>query len=276
MGLMFFLMMSLAEELPMTAPLSISAIPPEVEKIRAELTGIPIGQRMKMVTEPLLGMEYIVDGIGEEKAPDLDPIVRYDAFDCLTFVEEAIALSLGKDQDDIDNIRRELRYQNGTVEYPDRNHFMLSQWIPNNIAKGYLKDITHTLGETHVVSKTITERTWSRWKGRHKYPFETSQYPTGVFSVGVLSLDAAIASIERIPEGALVVIVRQDKVHNPLLVTHLGFVVRYNKKDVRIRHATKMAGGIVKDNYLLWYLEHVRKFTRWPVEGILVLMPQDK
>ena len=276
MAVMFLLMLSTAEELPLPVPTSISVIPEDVKRARASFSDSPIGQRMKMVTEPLLGMEYIVDGIGEEKAPDVDPIVRYDAFDCLTFVEEAIALSLGQGQEEIDDIRRDLRYQNGKMEYLDRNHFMLSQWIPNNVSKGYFKDITHTLGETHVVSKTITERTWSRWKGRHKYPFDTSHYPTGLFSVGVLSLDAAIANIERIPDGALIIIVRQDIVYNPLLITHLGFVVRYSEKDVRIRHATKMAGGVVKDNYLLWYLEHLRTFTRWPVEGVLVLMPQEK
>ena len=37
----------------------------------------------------------------EKKEPDLDPIVRYDAFDCLTFVEEAMALAIGEDVDDV-------------------------------------------------------------------------------------------------------------------------------------------------------------------------------
>ena len=250
-------------------------IPEAVIEARAEMDELPIGQRMKLVTDPLLGVDYIIDAVGEEKDPDPDPIVRYDAFDCLTFVEEAVALSLGQTDQDIDSIRRDLRYQNGRLDYLNRNHFMLSQWIPNNIKKGYFVDITHTLGETHLVSKTITERTWSRWKGRHKYPFEISHYPTGTYSLGVLSLDAAINSIETIPDGALLIVVRQNKIYNPLLITHLGFVVRYSDKDIRIRHATKMAGGVVKDNYLLWYLEHIRKFTRWPVEGILVLMPQE-
>ena len=276
MGLILLLMIGWAEDVDSQEKKTILEIPEAVHTAREEMVGLPIGQRMKLVTEPLLGMDYVVDAIGEEKEPDPDPIVRYDAFDCLTFVEEAIALSLGEDQREIEKIRQDLRYQRGRMDYLARNHFMLSQWIPNNLSKGYFVDITHTLGETHLVSKTITERTWSRWRGRHKYPFEISNYPTGVYSLGVLSLDAAVASIEKIPEGALVIVVRQNKAYNPLLITHLGFVVRYSDKDVRIRHATKMAGGTVKDNYLLWYLEHIRKFTKWPDEGILVLMPQEK
>jgi len=275
MGLIWMIMLSWAEE-PAAVIEPITEIPEAVITARDEMTDLSIGLRMKLVTEPLLGADYIIDAVGEEREPDPDPIVRYDAFDCLTFVEEAMALSLGTNEQDINRIRKELRYQGSQIDYLDRNHFMVSQWIPNNIQKGYFVDITHTLGETHLVSKTITERTWSRWRGRHKYPFEISHYPTGTYSLGVLSLDAAIGSIEKIPDGALIIVVRQNKSYNPLLITHLGFVVRHSEKDVRIRHATKMAGGVVKDNYLLWYLEHIRKFTKWPIEGVLVLMPQDK
>jgi hypothetical protein len=59
------------------------------------------------------------------------------------------------------------------------------------------------------------------------------------------------------------------------LITHLGFVVRYSDTDIRIRHATKMAGGTVKDNYLIWYLDYIRYYDRWPVEGVIILEPQD-
>ena len=90
----------------------------------------------------------------------------------------------------------------------------------------------------------------------------------------MLSLDAAIQAIPYIPEGALVVVMRQNNPYNPVWITHLGFVVRYSDKDVRIRHATKMAGGTVKEHYLKWYFEHIRLHLA-PMEGILVLMPQD-
>jgi hypothetical protein len=273
MVLMVLLMVAYAQE-PIENQ-GDSEIPAAITEARSEMGSLSIGQRMKLVTDPLLGADYIIDAIGEEKLPDLDPFVRYDAFDCLTFVEEAMALSLGENPAEITKIRNELRYQNKTISYRNRNHFMVSQWIPNNIAKGYFVDITHTLGETHLVSKIITERTWSRWRGRHKYSFDISNYPVGTYSFGILSLDAAIANLKSIPDGALIIIVRQNKSYNPLVITHLGFVVRHSSNDVRIRHATKMATGIVKDHYLLWYLEHIRKFTKWPVEGIIVLMPQE-
>lgn len=234
-----------------------------------------LGTQMKELTIPLLGKEYLVDATGEEKEPDLDPIVRYDAFDCLTFVEEAMALAIGEDVDDVGRIRQELRYQGKEVSYEKRNHFMLSQWIPNAIEKQYLVDITHEIGETHFVSKSIKSQTWARWRGRHKYPFTIDQYPVGTYNLGVLSLDSAIENVDKIPEGALIVVIRQNKDYNPLLITHLGFVVKYSETDIRIRHATRMAGGTVKDNYLTWYLDYIRYYNRWPVEGVIILKPQD-
>ncbi len=252
-----------------------SVPPPEVLEAQVQAQGQPLGIRMKMVTEALLGKPYLLNGIGELEAPDPDPLVRYDAFDCLTFVEEAISLALGTTDAEVEQIRKELRYGEGEVSYENRNHFMISQWIPNAIELGYLQDITHTLGETHVVSKTNTRRTWERWRGRRHFFLDVEQFPVGTYRMGVLSLDAAFEAIPNIPEGALVVVVRQSKSWNPVWITHLGFVVRYSDTDVRIRHATKMSGGLVKEHYLRWYFEHIRIYLA-PMEGILVLMPQER
>ena len=251
-----------------------SIIPDDVLEAQSTSWSEPVGIRMKQITEGFLGKPYLLNGIGELQEPDPDPLVRYDAFDCLTFVEEAISLSLGRTQPSVDQIRKDLRYGDGPVTYENRNHFMVSQWIPNAIEKGYLKDITHTLGETHVVSKTITPRTWERWRGRRHFFLNPDQFPVGTYRMGVLSLDAALKAIPDIPEGALLVVVRQNNPYNPVWITHIGFVVRHSKNDVRIRHATKMGGGVVKEHYLKWYFEHIRIYLS-PMEGVLVLMPQE-
>lgn len=251
-----------------------SVVPDSVLEAQSASWSEPVGIRMKHITEGLLGKPYLLNGIGELQEPDPDPLIRYDAFDCLTFVEEALSLSLGRTPTDVDQIRKDLRYGDGLVVYENRNHFMVSQWIPNAIEKGYLKDITHTLGETHVVSKTITRRTWERWRGRHHFFLTPDQFPVGTYRMGVLSLDAAFEAIPNIPDGALLVIVRQNNPYNPVWITHLGFVVRHSENDVRIRHATKMGGGVVKEHYLKWYFEHIRIYLS-PMEGILVLMPQE-
>ena len=69
------------------------------------------------------------------------PYINLKNYDCLSFVETILALSLSRNADEIDLILKGLRYD-GDVDYKNRNHFMISQWIPNAIEKGYLKDIT--------------------------------------------------------------------------------------------------------------------------------------
>ena len=108
-----------------------------------------------------------MDAIGEGKAPDGDPIFRYDVFDCLTFVEEVLALTLPYDPLDAPQIRQRLRYgPDGGIDYDNRNHFMLQQWIPNGIASGILVDVTSDLGASVLMEKTVSKNTWMRWKSR--------------------------------------------------------------------------------------------------------------
>jgi len=241
---------------------------------------LPLGLRMKAVSEPLLGSPYLVDAVGEGVAPDPDPPARYDAFDCLTFVEEVMALALAPDPVNAPRIRNALRYRNGVIDnqkvsYEDRNHFMLAEWVPRNIANGFLKDITSTLGETHLLQKELTAATWKRWKRRSLFHLSESRLPRGRFSLPVLSLSAAEDAMERIPDGAILLTVRKSYDSIPIVVTHLGFKIP-SDAEPRMRHATKMGTEPrIRDERLPWYLEHLRWYRNWPIEGISVLMPQE-
>lgn len=252
------------------------AIPSEIlDAVRAS-RGLPIGERMAAISEPMLDVPYLVDAIGEGVAPDLDPPARYDAYDCLTFVEEVMALALSGDPLHAAEIRSDLRYRGQERSYAERNHFMLQEWVPNAIARGYLRDITGELGETHLLTKEVGPDTWSRWsKRRHFSLLPNPRLPVGTFTLPVLSLSAAYEAIGRIPDGALLLTVRQSSERIPIVVTHLGFKVP--SADVgKMRHATKMGEEPrVRDDRLYWYLEHLRWYHWWPVEGITVLMPQD-
>ena len=244
----------------------------EVQTAWEQSLGKPLAERLRLISEPMLGADYVVDGIGEGEGRDPDPLVRFDSFGCLSFVEELLAWTYATSLEEVSAARNEIRY-NGSVHFDNRRHFMVPQWIPDNIAAGRLVDVTHHYGETQVVQKTITTRNWMRWRGRWKYEFSPEQYPTGSFTLGLLSLDAAVAATKDFPDGTLLLVVRESRDSNPVWVTHLGMVLRHSKWDVRIRHATKMGGGVLRDDRLPWYFEHVRTFRRWPVQGILVLQP---
>ncbi|MDR0768515.1 MAG: DUF1460 domain-containing protein [Dysgonamonadaceae bacterium] len=80
-----------------------------------------------------------------------DLTINFRELDCLTFVENCLALSrmlryMNSDTDHFERELRLIRYRNGIVNgYTSRLHYA-SDWIFDNIKKGVLEDITHALG----------------------------------------------------------------------------------------------------------------------------------
>ena len=252
-------------------------IPPELIELARSVRDRPLGERMAAISEPMMGAPYLGDAIGEGVPPDLDPPARYDAWDCLTFVEEVLALALPPDPVSAPSVRRSLRYGEGApVSYEDRHHFMLQQWVPQAIANGWLEDITAQVGEAHLLRKTVTPRTWARWRKRSLFTLPDALLPTGDYAMPVLSPGAAREAVDRIPDGALLLTVRQSRDHVPIVVTHLGFKVPSTPEVPLMRHATRMGREPrVRNERLNWYLEHIQWYHHWPVEGISVLMPRE-
>ena len=71
-----------------------------------------------------IGAMYLSDPLGEAIAPDTDPLIRDDAFDCVTFVETVIA------NGDVDRLNK-IRYANGIPNFIERNHFI--ETIPSRL-----------------------------------------------------------------------------------------------------------------------------------------------
>ena len=251
-------------------------IPLELLDIARSVAGRPVGERMAAVSAPLLDAPYLNDAAGEGAGPDLDPPARYDAFDCLTFVEEVLALTLPPDPLEAPRVRQSLRYGEGTpVSYQTRNHFMLEQWIPRAIENGWLEDITAEIGETRLLTKQVTPKTWAWWKKRKLFQLADEELPTGDYALQVLAPGAAREALDRIPDGALILTVRESKDYVPIVVTHLGFKVP-SKGEPLMRHATRMGKTPrVRNERLAWYLEHIQWYHHWPVAGISVLMPRE-
>ena len=91
-------------------------IPSDIRQAVVSSKNDQIGQRMSEISEAFIGIPYVLDPMGESVGIDVDPIIRYDAFDCLTYVEEVLALSLSFSPESASMLRQQLRYlfsQNG-------------------------------------------------------------------------------------------------------------------------------------------------------------------
>jgi len=250
---------------------SIGVMPEDVAAAARSARHLPIAERMAKISDTMMGRPYQSDPLGEGFGHDPDPLVRYDVFDCLTFVEEVVALSLAGDPAHAGEVRLGLRYGSNEPSYATRHHFMELQWIPSAIEQGWLRDTTKEYGATLHMEREVTADTWRRWPARHRFALTDDQLPMGIMQLDVLELDTAIDAVDRIRPGTIVLTVRADRAYKPIWISHVGFVVPADKPTVR--HATRMASKTVRDHGLEWYLKHLKTYSKWRAVGVALLEP---
>lgn len=112
----------------------------------------------------LLGQPYVLGALGEgsQGQYDQDPLYRFNAFDCQTYVETVIALSLAENLTSFKQYMNSIRYRQGQVDFFERNHFTSADWVPSNKKKGYIQELTQEIGGAHVKQATafINRRAW--------------------------------------------------------------------------------------------------------------------
>ncbi len=248
-----------------TAP-PLSAV---AERVAAPQTPWP--QRLVDVTQPFVGAPYVLSPLGEGdgQVPDADPRFRVDAFDCTTFVESAMALSLGANLDDSLKILDAIRYRGGHVGFAQRRHFPEAEWIPELINAGLLVDITKEVGGTDVVveTKQLNAAAWNKTRHKGLPTLADERIPDGVFALNVWPLAAAAAHPERIPAGTILHLVRVDFATVPVRVSHQGLVVDVGGKRV-MRHAADRMHHRVVDEPLEAFFARMTKYGKWPVTGV--------
>jgi len=255
-------------------PPPIGVIPDEVRAAIEASANLPLPERLRAISEPMLGKPYALDPLGEGVEPDTDPKVRYDAFDCLTFVEEVLALAWAGDPAHASDVRDRLRYGNGPIDYAHRNHFMELQWIPNNVADGWLVDTTAEYGKPILQEHTVTSSMWASWRKRKLFKLRDEELPIGKIRLQVLPLDQAQAAASKFNDGSILLTVRTVRDYSPIWTTHLGFA--FQKEVPTFRNASRRSAMRVADERLPWYLEHLKSYGKWPVAGVSVFEPVEQ
>jgi hypothetical protein len=232
----------------------------------AALSAADLGAKLMSNSEHALGTKYVVSPLGEGEGKDTDPRIRFDAFDCLTFVETTMAQSLSADEDHVLPTLDAIRYGGETVSYGERNHVMEAQWLPNNVKKGFLRDVTKTYGAEATVhlTKVIDDRAWAAKEGKG-LGLDAAHQAKGKFGIDIVPVKVAAEKLKAVPDGTVIVVVRADR---PTLVTrisHVGFLV-HKKEGLFIRHASKTFGKVT-DEDLTAYLGRNLGYAKWTVEG---------
>jgi hypothetical protein len=228
-----------------------------------------LAERLALHSARFLNTPYIHSPLGEGKGqrPDSDPAFRYDAVDCLTFVETTIALALSNDEAEAQTILSQLRYRE-RPSYDQRNHLMEAQWLPTNAQKGFIKDVTadYAASKTLHWSKKVEAQTWQSNSARSLGLAKAAQ-TQGEFFFDAVTLDNALEIAAKVPSGTLMMVVREEAAHKITRMTHLGFVFHQGDR-VILRHASRDPFGRVVDEELSKFIRRNSRYDKWRVAGV--------
>jgi hypothetical protein len=82
---------------------------------------------------------------------DTDPLIRFDAFDCTTFVETVLA------NGDIKKLNK-IRYKNGQIDFINRNHFIEVDWLKNN--SDIVENVSNSFPDYKTRTVIIDKQNW--------------------------------------------------------------------------------------------------------------------
>lgn len=177
-----------------------------------------------------LGVKYINSPLGEAVTPDTDPLIRFDAFDCTTFVETVLA------DGDINKLNR-IRYQDGKIGFLARNHFIESDWLPNN--SDIVENSSRKYEKTKIRTVTIDKQNW--FKTVHN--ISTKHTPTTVHLEYI-----PYENITKITNKDTMIVLFitdnpkiRDKIGTDLAVVHMGLLL----PNGILRHASSAQKQVV-------------------------------
>lgn len=181
-----------------------------------------------------LGLPYISDPLGENVAPDTDPLIRFDAFDCVTFVETALA------DGDVNKLNK-IRYTDGVPNFINRNHFIETDWLENN--RDIMANVSAQYGKVAIRNVTIDKKKW--FKTVHN--IDTDFAPRNIALEYIPYANAHNIKVSK-PMIVLFVIDNEkirDKIGTDLAVRHMGLLL----PDGRLRHASSRAKHVVDTDF---------------------------
>jgi hypothetical protein len=227
--------------------------------------------RLLVVSAAMLDVPYARSPLGEGagRQPDPDPIIRFDAVDCTTYIEQCLALARARSLPEALGWLRRIRYLDGRMAYRWRKHFMEAQWLPANQRDGFMADITAAVAGDRVrwVDKRLDAAVWRRRRHPEKWPQLTAaQIPSGDFRLPIVPLDAVLELQRRIPAGTLVNVVRRDLASMPTRITHQGLMVDCPAGRC-LRHAGRAGYARVVDEPLDHFVRRNAAYRKWPVDG---------
>jgi D-alanyl-D-alanine carboxypeptidase/D-alanyl-D-alanine-endopeptidase (penicillin-binding protein 4) len=203
-------------------------------------------ERFLEASEAMLGTPYGNGplGEGEDGTIDRDPRVDFERVDCVTYLEQALAVAVTTEASGpfLANLDA-VRYAGGRVDYTDRNHYMVTDWIPAN--DWLLEDVTARIapGRTATVTRTIDRAAFLREHGADARPgVDDARERTLAYVPGAALSDVADA----IRAGDLIFWVGKA---DGIFIVHTGLAARDDEGRLLFRHGSSRAGRVLDESF---------------------------
>lgn len=207
-------------------------------RIRAECPRFE--ERLGRVLLDTLGTPYFDGPLGEGPTGkhDQDPLIDLTRVDCVTEVEQAVALAAARDYGDFFAILQRIRYRDGVIAYESRNHFMETDWVRNN---AFCRPVTGQLGvPTATVTRTISRRGFFE---RVKAPGLGLEIPDETIAFEYIPSADVEAAEKTLPNNSLVLFVGRKP--DWLFVLHCGVYIRDASGAGSLIQASSKQGAVV-------------------------------
>jgi len=221
------------------------------------LDTVPMGQAMVEIGQSFVGTPYGAATL--EVAGDEDVVINFQELDCVTFVENTLALALFIRRTDPalmnseviarDRYRgtlQEIRYRGGRVDgYPSRLHYF-SDWIQDNEGKGLVRELTADLGgleDTEVIDFMSTHVDAYRQMANRANvtAIQQIEYQLSGLKRFLLPEDRIGDYAEQIQDGD---VIAATSTVEGLDVTHTGLAL-WRDGELHLLHAP-LVGGVVE------------------------------
>ena len=235
----------------------------DVDAYLAELTERQpdFRSRVNDVAQRSLGTPYADGPLGEGPGAkyDDDPLMDLTRVDCVTFVEQTIALTASSSYQDAFDLLQKVRYRNGEIDFESRNHFMAAEWVVNN---RFCTDVTRALDvPTAAVSRTISKKGFFQ---RVKIPELGQDITDRVIDLAYVTIDQAAEAEKSLPSPALILFI--GKV-DWLFTLHCGLYLRDQDGTGLLYHASSKHGAVTTTR-LASYLEDSQRYLGFAAYSI--------
>ncbi len=233
----------------------ISSIIDQADDFAASSETAGLAERFDFILSGMVGVPYAVDPLGREPGADSapEPLIDLDAVDCVTYIEQGLAIALSRNPDDVPDLLARIRYRRGKIGYLTRNHYFSADWIPSN--SWLLEDITGALAGDNAVTitKTINKRKFFEEKGYVFHNRTSSSIPSEKITVTtrIIPPDRLDRVNTLIKAGDIIPITTDTK---GIVVRHVGEAAHDDKGGLLLRHASSRARRVIQeplDEYLV-------------------------